>query len=317
MGEEHQLGVRALKLLGERWMVAVLRGLAEGAQRPAELERRLPDAGHSNLLRRLRRLLEDGLVTHAHLPGVPPQTDSVGIPREAHYVLTDAGWALLEVARQVERWERTWCSPEDLGDRDRAPAIRLTADTDARRITLLLADGPLSGGDLEKRIPDLARSALRRRVRRLWRAGLLEQRPRGRERVSELTAAARNLALVSMRAGVWECQWSKPPSPTPGRDLSGLLRLLAPVASTPEPIAGLCQLHLEVSEPDEADIYVAALAGHVALADAPAGPPQAVANASPAALCAALLAPATPVVASGDRALLAAILEALSAALLV
>lgn len=47
MSQQDQIGVPALKLLAEEWMVAILHGLAEGARRPAELERGLPDGGHS------------------------------------------------------------------------------------------------------------------------------------------------------------------------------------------------------------------------------------------------------------------------------
>ena len=107
MSERDELGARALKLLDEESMVAVLRGLADGAQRPAELEERLPDAGHSVVMRRLRHLLEHELVTYEYLPGVPPRVDGGGIPHEAHYHLTDAARALLEIIAQADRWERT------------------------------------------------------------------------------------------------------------------------------------------------------------------------------------------------------------------
>jgi len=321
MSHQDQLGVRALKLLAEEWMVAVLHGLADGALRPAELERALPDAGHSVVMRRLRHLLENELVSYNHQPGIPPNARSAGVPHQAHYNLTDAGRMLLEVTAEAGRWEQAWC----LRDERRGPAgtlaIRLTADEHMRKITLLLADGPLCTKDLGRRATDLGRSALQRRTRELVLAGLLERHARGRVPLYELTAAARHLALVAMLAGRWEWQWSRPEHPAPGRDLDKLLHLLAPVAHIPEPIAGICRLHLDAAAGDhpdhEHDIYLAARAGNlVALSGAPTAPPEAVGHASPEAWCDALLLREGPITTSGNQALLVAVIGSLSTALL-
>jgi hypothetical protein len=67
MSQQDQLGARALKLLAGESMVAVLRALADGALRPTELEQRLPDAGHSVVMRRLRHLLDSELCWIASL----------------------------------------------------------------------------------------------------------------------------------------------------------------------------------------------------------------------------------------------------------
>ena len=318
MSERDELGARALKLLDEEWMVAVLRGLADGAQRPAELEERLPDAGHSVVMRRLRHLLEHELVTYEYLPGVPPRVDGGGIPHEAHYHLTDAARALLEIIAQADRWERAWCARDERRDPHGTLAIRLAADHYSRKIMLLLADGPLSIQDLDSRTPELARSALRRRLRELVLAGLLQRGGQGRVRWYGLTDGARHLALVAMLAGRWEWQWSRPPRPAPGTDLDGLMHLLAPVAELPEPIAGICRLHLDTRGGEQPEIYLAARAGHIlALADVPAGAPAATGRASPQAWCDALLGNgASPIAISGDRALLEAVIQALSTALL-
>jgi hypothetical protein len=105
--------------------------------------------------------------------------------------------------------------------------------------------------------------------------------------------------------------------PAPGRDLSKLLHMLAPVAHTPEPIAGICQLHLDARGAEHPDIYLAARAGSVrALAGAPAAPPVAVGHASPEAWCDALLRREGPIAISGNQPLLAAVIAALSTALL-
>ena len=171
MSQQDQLGARALKLLAEESMVAVLRGLADRALRPAELEHALPDAGHSLVMRRLRHLLDSELVTYEHQPGLPPHAHDAGIPHEAHYSLTDAGRMLLDVAAEADRWKQTWCSQDERRDPAGTLAIKLTADYHSRKITLLLADGPLCTEDLDQRAPDLGRKALRRRLGDLRRDG--------------------------------------------------------------------------------------------------------------------------------------------------
>ena len=316
MSRPDQLGVRALKLLAEESMVAVLHGLGDGALRPAELEQRLPSAGHSLVMRRLRHLLDWELVTYEHRPGRPPRARSAGTPHRAHYNLTDAGRMLLEVTAAAGCWEDTWCSQVERRGASGALAIKLTADEHMREITLLLADGPLCTADLDGRTPGLGRSALRRRLRELVLAGLLERRNRGRAPLYELTAGARHLALVAMLAGRWEWQWSKPERATPGKDLDRLLHMLAPVTHIPGPIAGICRLHFDTRGADDPDIYLAARAGRVlALADAPAAWPEAVGRATPEAWCDALLLREGPIAMSGDQALLAAVITALSTAL--
>jgi DNA-binding HxlR family transcriptional regulator len=214
----NQLGVRALKLLAEEWMVAIVRGLAEGALRPTELERDLPDGGHSAVMRRLRHLLEWELVSNERRPGLPPHARSAAIARRADYSLTDAGRMLLEVPAEAGRWEQRWRPQVERGASAGALAIKLLADDHTRKIVLLLADGPLCTRELDERAPDLGRSALRRRLRDLLLAEMLERRRRGQVPVYELTAAARELASVALLAGRWERRWARPGDPARGED---------------------------------------------------------------------------------------------------
>jgi DNA-binding HxlR family transcriptional regulator len=208
MSQPDQLGVPALKLLAEEWMMAILHGLAAGAQRPAELERGLPDGGHSLVMRRLRHLLERELVTYERQPGLPPHARSAPIPREAHYHLTDAGRMLLEIIAEAGRWERRWCTQAERGASAGVAAIKAIADDHTRKIMLLLTDGPLCTKELDERAVDLGRSALRRRLRDGVSTGLLERRQRGRVPTYELTAAARDLSSVVLVAARWERRWS-------------------------------------------------------------------------------------------------------------
>ena len=112
--QQGPLGLRALRLLAQNQMVSVPGGLADGPSRPAELERGLPDAGHADvirrlrrLFRRLRRLLHRELVSCECEFGLPPHPRSAAVSCGAYYSLTDAGRVLLEVTAEADRWERT------------------------------------------------------------------------------------------------------------------------------------------------------------------------------------------------------------------
>jgi DNA-binding HxlR family transcriptional regulator len=318
MSPPDQLGVGALQLLAEEQMVSVMRGLAAGALRPAQLERRLPEVGHSMVMRRLRRLLDRGLVSYERQRGVPPRACKPGVSHQARYDLTKPGRMLLEIAAEAARWEQMWRSPAERRGRPAGtPAIKLSADRHMRKITLLLADGPLGSRDLDERAPDLCRSALLRRLRELVLAGLLEQRRRGAVPLYELTIAARHLSRIAMLAGRWERRWSRPARPAPGSDLNDLLRMLAPVARVPEPMAGICRLRVDTGSAFEPDIFLAARGGGVlALAGEPASRPEAVGHAPPEAWCDALLMREGPITMSGNLALLSAVIGALSAVLM-
>jgi len=221
-----QLGVRTLKLLAEQWMVATLRGLAEGALRPAELERSLGDGGHATVMRRLRHLLDRELVSYEHRPGLPPHGRRAAVPRRAYYGLTEGGRMLLEVPAAGADWERRWRAGPPRGASAAATdgtfAIKLLADDHTREILLLLAGGPLFARELDERASGLGRSALRRRLRDLGLAGLLERSERGGGPRYELTAAARRLASVAGSAGCWESRWARPGGPVRGDRLDEL-----------------------------------------------------------------------------------------------
>jgi DNA-binding HxlR family transcriptional regulator len=317
MAERDQLGLRALQLLAEDWMVSVLTGLTGGRRRPAELERGLPHAGHSVVIRRLRHLLERELVSCEHQAGVPPHPGTTSIPHRAYYSLTDAGRMLLEVTAEADRWEQTWCSELERGAPPGILAIGLSANERTRQIMLALADGPLAVRDVHTRLPDLRSSTLRRRLSNLVLGGLLERQELERVQRFGLTARARDLAMVALLAGRWEWQWFRPDLAVPGSDLIDLLHILAPIARIPAPTAGICQLHLDGHDAAAPDIYLAARAGSIlALPQAPATRPEAVGHATAEAWCDALLLSDRRIAVAGNRALMRAVIGALRAALL-
>ena len=316
MAERDELGLRALQLLAEDWMISVLTGLADGPLRPAELERALPHAAHSVVIRRLRALLDAQLVSLDHQSGVPPHPGSAATSRRAYYSLTDAGRMLLEVTAEADRWEQRWCSKLERGVPPGLVAIGLSANQRTRKIMLALADGPLAVRDMQAQLPELRRSTLRRRLSNLVLGGLLERQEFEQAQRFGLTARARQLAMVAMLAGRWEWQRLRPEHPVPGSDLIDLLHIIAPIARVPSPTVGTCQLQVEVRGTDDPDIYLAAQGGKIrALPHTPSTLPEAVGHGTPQAWCETLLKPRELISIGGDRALLDAVIGALSAAL--
>ena len=316
MAERGQLGLRALRLLAEDWMVSVMRGLTDGPIRPAELEGALPHAGHSVVVRRLRRLLDSELVSCERHSGVPPRPGIAAIPRRVYYSVTDAGRMLLEVTAAADRWEQEWCSQLERGVPPGIVAIGLSANQRTRKIMLALADGPLAANDLQARLPEVRRTTLRRRLSNLILEGLLERQDVGHIQLYELTARARHLAMVAMLAGRWEWQWFRPADAVPANDFIDLLHMLAPIAEVSGPTAGICQLHLETDGAAAPDIYLAARDGSIlALTETPSTPPEAVGRATPEAWCDALLLPNGGISVAGNRTLMLAVISALSEAL--
>jgi DNA-binding HxlR family transcriptional regulator len=223
---------------------------------------------------------------------------------------------LLEVTAAADHWEQTWCSQLERGVPPGIVAIGLSANRRTRKIMLALADGPLAVRDLQLRLPEARRTTLRRRLSNLILEGLLERQEVGQIQLYELTLRARHLAMVAMLAGRWEWQWFRPADAVPASDFSDLLHMLAPIAEISGATAGVCQFHLEVDGAAAPDIYLAARDGRIlALAEAPATPPEAVGRATHEAWCDALLLPNGGISVAGNRTLMLAVISALSAAL--
>jgi DNA-binding HxlR family transcriptional regulator len=278
-GQGRPLGVPILEHLAEEWTVPILRELSIGSLRPTELDERLPRAPHSAVMRALRDLLASGAVSRHRTGGLSPRAD---------YTLTDAGRRLIDVPAAAERWGRTW-SPPDSGRRPAARlALRLVADEPTRTLLLSLADGPLPAIVLDKRLPSPQRSATRDRLAQLIIAGILVRSDIGHQPRYTLTSSARRLPLIGLLGGHWERRWT-PGIDTDSGDLPGLLRLLAPIVQTPEPIAGICRLHIAAGTREQ-DIYLVADHGRLAALPAPtAAQPEAVGSGPLEAWCDALL----------------------------
>lgn len=137
---------KAAEIVGQRWMLLILRELLFGASGFNEIARGLPGVSRSVLAERLRTMIGFGLVDH----------------RDDGYRLTDAGEQLGAAMQPLGDWAARWIvddpapaelDPELLGlwmsrhvAADRLPARRVVVDLDLhgprpRRLWLVLEHG--------------------------------------------------------------------------------------------------------------------------------------------------------------------------------
>jgi len=86
---------RALRVVGDRWSLAVVAALLDGPLRYGELQGRLGSVAPNVLARRLKGLEEEGLLTARPYSQRPPRHE---------YGLTDAGRDLAAAARVLTDW---------------------------------------------------------------------------------------------------------------------------------------------------------------------------------------------------------------------
>jgi DNA-binding HxlR family transcriptional regulator len=96
---------RALGIVGDRWVMVIVRDLAAGPLRLDTLRRWLPGVSAGALEARLVRMAEQGLIVRRRRRSLPPRVD---------LELTERGHALVDAIAELARWElRThWSAPE-------------------------------------------------------------------------------------------------------------------------------------------------------------------------------------------------------------
>lgn len=97
---------RALSIVGDRWVMVIVRDLASGPLRLEALRRWLPGVSAGALESRLARMAEAGIITRRRRRSLPPRVD---------LELTERGHALIDAIGELARWElRThWSEPRD------------------------------------------------------------------------------------------------------------------------------------------------------------------------------------------------------------
>ncbi|PSR33591.1 MAG: transcriptional regulator [Sulfobacillus benefaciens] len=92
----------ALRVIGGKWTLLILRDLMTGPKRFGELRKSLGGVSPKTLSLRLRELEQDGILTRTVYPEVPLRVE---------YALTDAGATLSDVIDVLRQWGSHWVKP--------------------------------------------------------------------------------------------------------------------------------------------------------------------------------------------------------------
>ncbi len=86
---------KALKILGSKWTILILRDLLSGKKRFGELRKSLEGVSPKTLSARLRYLEKKGIVERKVYPEVPPRVE---------YSLTKRGKSLDSIIKSLKAW---------------------------------------------------------------------------------------------------------------------------------------------------------------------------------------------------------------------
>jgi len=115
---------RALSVVGDQWVLVIVRDLAAGPLRRNALGRLLPGLSAGALQERLDRMVEAGLIVRRRESSLPPRVD---------LELTERGRALAGAIADLARWElrSQWSAPRAEEWVDVAACFRLAPLLDA------------------------------------------------------------------------------------------------------------------------------------------------------------------------------------------
>lgn len=91
----------ALNVLGQKWVLRIVRALGERTQRFCELQDALGGANSATLSQRLKLLEDEGLIERRAISSVPPWVE---------YSLTDKGTDLRSAIAGIDRWAERWAA---------------------------------------------------------------------------------------------------------------------------------------------------------------------------------------------------------------
>jgi len=93
----------ALNVLGQKWVLRIVRVLGERTQRFCELQDALGGANSATLSQRLKLLEDEGLIDRLALSEMPPWVE---------YSLTSKGADLRRSIAGIDRWADRWASQQ-------------------------------------------------------------------------------------------------------------------------------------------------------------------------------------------------------------
>jgi DNA-binding HxlR family transcriptional regulator len=223
----------------------ILRSLAKGPRRPAELRREAGSPRHRTLRSHLKGLEAIGAVARLRRLSA--------IPGSLEYDLAEPGRQLRFVAVSLDRWlAAAPGEPLELGDEGAATAIGALADGWSSTLVRALASGPLAAAELDRLTGALDRPALERRLAALHDAGMVEQVTGGGETLYAATGWLRH-GIGPLAAGSrWEREnLPHATAPVDRVDVEAALLMAVPMLALPPGLTGACRLTVELPEAGE------------------------------------------------------------------
>jgi len=148
--------------VGGKWKYWILYHLLSGTRRFGEMQRLLPEASRQMLTIQLRELEQLGLLHRQVYVQIPPKVE---------YSLTDLGWSLEPLVRQMETWGK-WYG-EQIG-----PQYDWVVSLGGRWkfwIWYHLLDGPKRFGEVQRLLAQASRQMLSIQLRQLEQMGVLKR----------------------------------------------------------------------------------------------------------------------------------------------
>lgn len=93
----------ALNILGQKWVLRIIRALGERTERFCELQDALGGANSATLSQRLKLLEDEGLIDRRIISSVPPWVE---------YSLTTKGAELQHAIVGIDRWAERWVADQ-------------------------------------------------------------------------------------------------------------------------------------------------------------------------------------------------------------
>ena len=130
----------AVNVIGGKWKLLIVLVLRDGKLRYSEILHKLPSISEKMLVKQLRELERDGIVTRTVYAIVPPRVE---------YSLTEAGEKLVVVLKILGFWGIRYLDDEVVGEGLSREKVR-----DPVKLRLLLEDIQKIREDIEKQLED-------------------------------------------------------------------------------------------------------------------------------------------------------------------
>lgn len=185
--------------VGGKWKFWIMYRLLSGPKRFGEVQRLFPEVSRQMLTIQLRELEQIGLLQRQVYAQVPPKVE---------YSLTELGWSLEPILRQMEAWGK-WYG-EQIG-----PQYDWIVSLGGRWkfwIWYHLLDGPKRFSEVQRHLPQASRQMLTIQLRELEQMGVLHRQisaqgsPKGAYQLSELGWASESMLRQLYAWGRWCCE---------------------------------------------------------------------------------------------------------------